>query len=934
MRSAVRAAAGADATVVTGERQVATQVRMLTGGTVGLTAVLLSFAGLAVVVAGLVIANTFGVLLAQRTRELALLRCIGATSRQVRRTVLTEAFVVGLVASALGAAVGVALAAVASFVVGRLGSPLPLTEALGAAVRRRGRPGGRGGDGRRGRRRPRPRRHPGAAARRPAPARDGVRAQPARRRPHGAGVARAGRRRAGAAARHVHVAAARGHGRRGAEPSWRSCSSASLFVPPVVGLAGRLARRLGGVPATLAAGNSVRNPRRTAATTTALLVGVTLVSMALVGVASTRATTQAALDGRFPTDVVVTADTDLPPTLPARIESLDGVARVAALPGARVTGPRGEPVRAVALDHAADPVLRDQVVQVPAAGTAVAPPWLLSTWDADPGDRVTLHVGDRRVQVLVRSDDDAADLLLAPSDLHRLAPAASARALWVRLDGGLTDTDAVSRTVSRTALAAASDAQVMSPAMERDALDSVLDGLLIAVTALLGVAVLIALVGVGNTLALSVWERQQESGLLRALGLPRRGLHRMLLWEAALVSGTASVLGLALGAAYGVAGTAAALGPLGDVHAVLPWGRCCSASPSPPRPACSPRCCPPAAPPAPHPSPPSPPPPERPPHAESVSGGGAGRAADDELGAEQVLGTRCGLAGDLVDQRAHRRLAHAVDGLAQGGQRRVGEPEQQRVVVADHRHVAGHRQAELAGGAHRTERHQVGAADHGRAAARDQPHRCRLPTLDAEQRPLDARVAAAGHQRGHRLAEPGDLADGGHEAVGPHRQPDPGVPQRDQVRDGEPRGGLVVARDARRLDVVRVAVDQHDRQPAGQERPVPLVVGQRVGVQPRHEHDAADAALEQHLRVVVLVDAAGRLRAQHRRVPVPGQRRLDRLGERREDRVGQARARSARRDRRSCGATGWAARSPARRAPSAPPAGSRRRRRVSRSAPG
>ncbi|GAB3686844.1 ABC transporter permease [Angustibacter aerolatus] len=572
VRSAVRAAAGADATVVTGERQVATQVRMLTGGTVGLTAVLLSFAGLAVVVAGLVIANTFGVLLAQRTRELALLRCIGATSRQVRRTVLTEAFVVGLVASALGAAVGVALAAVASFVVGRLGSPLPLTElsvppyavVAGLVV-------GVVTDV--------------AAAAVPARAATRVRALAALRP-----LATASVRSRPGVVRTVLGSLALAAGvlvlllgtftslllvamAGGALSFVAIVLLGQLFVPPVVGLAGRLARRLGGVPATLAAGNSVRNPRRTAATTTALLVGVTLVSMALVGVASTRATTQAALDGRFPTDVVVTADTDLPPTLPARIESLDGVARVAALPGARVTGPRGEPVRAVAVDHAADPVLRDQVVQVPAAGTAVAPPWLLSTWDADPGDRVTLHVGDRRVQVLVRSDDDAADLLLAPSDLHRLAPAASARALWVRLDGGLTDTDAVSRTVSRTALAAASDAQVMSPAMERDALDSVLDGLLIAVTALLGVAVLIALVGVGNTLALSVWERQQESGLLRALGLPRRGLHRMLLWEAALVSGTASVLGLALGAAYGVAGTAAALGPLGDVHAVLPWGQ-------------------------------------------------------------------------------------------------------------------------------------------------------------------------------------------------------------------------------------------------------------------------------------------------------------------------------------------------------------------------
>ena len=95
--------------------------------------------------------------------------------------------------------------------------------------------------------------------------------------------------------------------------------------------------------------------------------------------------------------------------------------------------------------------------------------------------------------------------------------------------------------------------------------------MLLVVTGLLAVAVVIALIGVGNTLALSVVERRQESGLLRALGLTRRQLRALLAWEALLVAGVAAVIGVALGTGYGLAGTASVLVRETPVQLTVPW---------------------------------------------------------------------------------------------------------------------------------------------------------------------------------------------------------------------------------------------------------------------------------------------------------------------------------------------------------------------------
>ncbi len=556
--------------VRTGEEQAVREAEALTGDARVLTLMLLVFGTVALLVAGLVIANTFAVLLAQRTRELALLRCVGATARQVRRSVLAEAAVTGVAASVLGVGAGIGLAALVSALVGTdspvplAGVSVPLSAVLGglavgtvttlvAALA------------------------PARAATRVAPlaAMRPLDAAPLRSRggvlrlvvglllvvP---GVALMG---LGVAIGDVLVSVP-----GGALSFLGVVLLAQRAVPPVVAAAGRLVRSAG-VTARLAGGNATRNPRRTAATATALLIGVTLTSAMVVGAASTRATAQAGLVAQYPTDVVVTGNSEdgVPGSLLGRLQAVDGVQAAVALDAGYVTGPDGYETWSLGVDPAeAAPVLRStDDLPLPVEGTAVLPWYTVESWGVEAGGEVTL-TGDGGTRTLTVALGDTEQLLLTSADLAALAPDAFADTFWLRLADG-ADTGAVVDAVADVAGAAVPTASVTGLASERAALDEVVDVLLLIVTGLLGVAVLIALIGVGNTLALSVVERRQENGLLRALGLTRGQVRGLLAWEAALVAGVAAVLGVLLGTAYGLIGVASVLGDQGELVLSMPW---------------------------------------------------------------------------------------------------------------------------------------------------------------------------------------------------------------------------------------------------------------------------------------------------------------------------------------------------------------------------
>ncbi|WP_400158805.1 FtsX-like permease family protein [Arthrobacter sp. BPSS-3] len=566
---AALAGSGAESQVKTADEQVTAQVAMLTGGQDELTVVLLAFAGIALLVSGLVVSNTFAVLVAQRTRELALLRCLGAARAQVRNSVLAEALVVGLLSSAAGvlAAVGLMAALIgwagtqpdmafatmavpASSIVAGLAVGTVLTV---------------------------------AAAMVPARAATAVAPLAALRPVDDAGIGnRRGRVRLvlglaalamgvpllafGAAGVMLVVAFA-----GGVLSFVGVLLCATLFVPWLVGLAGRLAAPAG-VPGKLAALNAVRNPARTSVTAAALLIGVTLVALMMTGAATARQAFDDALVETYPVDMAVTAD-NLTAAQRDAVAGIDGVAAAALLPAAGHVGRQGAENPVYAVDTAeAGLVLRDT--------TLVLEPGRIYLPEGSRAGRVdvTGATGTVTLEAVVLRTRNIPALVSAETAQQSglLSGGGAGSAVWVRLadapGGGQLSGDRIKDIQAAVASATGVSAGAVSgAAIERVTFNEVIDVLLLVVTGLLGVAVLIALIGVANTLSLSVLERTRENSLLRALGLTKKQLRAMLAVEAALVSGVAALLGSVLGTLYGWLGARSALGSLAAVTPAVPW---------------------------------------------------------------------------------------------------------------------------------------------------------------------------------------------------------------------------------------------------------------------------------------------------------------------------------------------------------------------------
>ncbi len=581
------------ATVMTRDDAAAEQLRQLgEGGDKVLVTVVLGFAAVALLVAALVIANTFQVLVAQRTRTLALLRAVGARRAQLRVSVLVEAAILGLASSAIGILTGSLLAQGMLTVLRRtsIEAPLPSTVhvtwqvvllplLVGTTVTV-------------------------LASLVPARAATRVTAIEALR-PLDAPTGRTGAGRVRLVVS-ILLTAAGGLGLAGAVALGTAGFSLTMvplalgvlagtvsfvglllgavfWVPVVVRLAQRVLSALGPVP-RLAAANTVRNPRRTAATSTALVIGVTLVAMMSTGAASARASLDRTLDEHFPVDLEVTPTSyddagqadPLPDGLVARVESVDGVRHVAQLRSATLTvvdvdgKPESLTVRALAPDDARQVLRDDHAAAALADGTALVPTWL--------------HLPSGQVQVQ-RADESGsavgagllldhvtlpglAEGIVTPATLDRLVPTAPPDTLFVSLDDGADPVEAL-RDV-QDALGTAQLA-VSGPGAERAQYDRVIGVLLAVVVGLLGVAVLIALLGVTNTLSLSVLERRRESATLRAMGLTRRRLRGTLAVEGMLIAGVGAVCGGVLGVLYGWAGAATVLGGIGGVTPAVSW---------------------------------------------------------------------------------------------------------------------------------------------------------------------------------------------------------------------------------------------------------------------------------------------------------------------------------------------------------------------------
>ena len=178
------------------------------------------------------------------------------------------------------------------------------------------------------------------------------------------------------------------------------------------------------------------------------------------------------------------------------------------------------------------------------------------------GQTVTLRNGGHTAKVRIVALKSVDSLLLADSDLGTLDPTAPVSALWADAAAG-ADGGQVLHDVNQ-AVTGVDELTVGGGLAERTSYTKVFDVLLVVAIALLAVSVLIALVGVGNTLSLSVLERTRENALLRSLGLTRRQMRGMLAAESLLMALVAAGLGIALGLVYGWTGTAALMGGEAD----------------------------------------------------------------------------------------------------------------------------------------------------------------------------------------------------------------------------------------------------------------------------------------------------------------------------------------------------------------------------------
>lgn len=565
------------------------QMEGITGDTDMMRNLLLGFAGVALAVAALVIANTFSVLVAQRTRQLALLRTVGASRGQVRRSVLLEALLLGVAAAIGGLVLGYGVIAGAIAVVSRSVPGIDLWEgiALSPALVITTISTGvvltliAGWSPARAATRVRP-----LEALRPEPVEVGTTA--GRFRAVVAALAFLGgvALLIGAVAlssEESMVGVALAVGILGGFLSVIGVVLGSVFlITPAVRLLGRLFGS--SVPATVATMGAVRNPRRTATTTNALFIGVGLVAMMATGAATAKTTFETELAETFPIDMEAIAVDSGDGT--AALSS-DQISAAADLPQIAAVAPMSHTVvglddgnvldvfapshDAAVVDTGVEGFLADPSAFAELGPSEVLiPQWLADGSGLGAGD--TLTVPDTSQTLTVGAVSNIGNgLVTTPQTLATLGGESTTRFLWADLTADADVKETMTHLEDALLHADGAAVTINSSALEREAFGTIIDTLLLVVTAMLAVAIIIALVGVANTLSLSVLERRRESATLRALGLTTGQLRGTLAIEGVLIALVGALAGVLGGLAYGWAGASTVLGSIGTVRPVIPW---------------------------------------------------------------------------------------------------------------------------------------------------------------------------------------------------------------------------------------------------------------------------------------------------------------------------------------------------------------------------
>jgi putative ABC transport system permease protein len=547
--------------VITSADVAAEQSKALQEGLGFFRIVLLVFAAIALFVGAFIIFNTFSIIVAQRSRELALLRTLGASRRQVLVSVVVEAALVGIFASVIGVLVGIGIAAGLRALLGAAGIDLPSTAlqlkprtlvvalVVGLVV---------------------------TVIAAVVPARHAARVAPIQALQESSSTMGSHFRRRlvtgaivlalglgfllfGLFGRPSNAAALVG---LGAAATFIAVAMLSpLIARPVAGAIGAPIKGLS-VQARVGRENAMRNPRRTSSTAVALTIGLGLVAMVSILGASLKASTTATLESQLRADIIVTSTSFGP-------FSTDAATRVAALPEvANFTAVRQGAFRVngqTSFLNAADPSQLNAVTDVGlregsfadlGPGTVMVHADLAAEKGWGLGDQVPAafpSIGDEPLTIVGIYDENAlvGDYLVSLSTFEEV--------YVQQLDSLLlaTAVDGVSSDQLRTAIQGAlkdfPNLEVQDQAAFRDKQAGFVDSLLNLVTALLAMSILIALFGIVNTLGLSIYERTRELGLLRAVGMDRRSVKRMIRWEAVIIAILGGMLGILVGIGFGVA---------------------------------------------------------------------------------------------------------------------------------------------------------------------------------------------------------------------------------------------------------------------------------------------------------------------------------------------------------------------------------------------
>ena len=560
-----------DAIVQDADEVIARRAVSFTGGGTVISTVLNLLAPVCALVAGIVIATTFTTLVARQNRVIGLLRCVGASRRQVRLAVLRTGLVTGLIGSAVGTAAGAAGAAVLirSGAVPHLSadsltvSPASLLAAVAAgtlvtlvSVLR-----------------------PARRATRVSPliALTGTTAAPGQTgRTHrwaavtglvvmvgGAAVTVMG-----TLVHNLYLAAG-----GGVLVALGVLAALPLLVTAVVGLIGRLGAS-GRYPLLhLAARNLVRNPGRSTATAATLLIGVMVGSALAVGLFSLNSSFQAVLAQSSPVDITVLGVTPQTDTtaLTSTIRGIDGVQSTTVVPVMDLTQTvdgqtgRSTQTQVIAVDTAAvTPVVRS------AKGLEDLDDSTLIVGeisDIPDGSRVTLTGPGGSVELTARVREGWGEAVTTATAARLTGGQATNAIMWVRATGD-GSSQAV-ETAVREALRG-QDLMVDGSAAGRSAFSATFNQIAAVTALVMGSALVIALSGLANTTDVSVLERTREIGVLRATGTQRGEVRRLITIEATLLAGVGGALGVVTGTVLGAACTVAALGD-GGVSVAVPY---------------------------------------------------------------------------------------------------------------------------------------------------------------------------------------------------------------------------------------------------------------------------------------------------------------------------------------------------------------------------